>query len=224
MTEHAKRALVIGASGGVGGALSTALGQRGYDVMGLSRSRDGFDLTQPETVEAALEAVEPGVDLMLVASGVLTGGAARPEKALREVSGAEMAAQFAVNAIGPALVLRHAKRLLPRGRRGVFAALSARVGSIGDNRAGGWYAYRASKAALNQIVHTGAIELARSHKHAVCVCLHPGTVETRFTENYSGHDKVSPAVAAANLLGVIDGLGPQDTGGFYDWAGKRVPW
>jgi NAD(P)-dependent dehydrogenase (short-subunit alcohol dehydrogenase family) len=107
----------------------------------------------------------------------------------------------------------------------VFAALSARVGSIGDNRIGGWYAYRAAKAALNQIVHTGAIELARSHRQAVCVALHPGTVATRFTEKYAGrHPTVAPEQAAANLLSVIDGLGPDQTGRFFDWAGTPVPW
>ena len=218
------RALVIGASGGIGQALCAALAARGADVTGLSRRDDGFDLSDPATVEAALARLAPGFELIFIASGVLTAGAARPEKALREVNAAEMAAQFAVNAIGPALVLRHAARLLPRDRRAVFAALSARVGSISDNRAGGWYSYRASKAALNQILHTGAIELARSHPHAICAALHPGTVQTGFTAGYPGHDKVSPETAAENLLAVIDRLGPEDSGGFFDWSGARVAW
>ncbi len=133
--------------------------------------------------------------------------------------------QFALNAVGPALILRHAARLLPRDRRAVFAVLSARVGSIGDNRLGGWVSYRASKAAVNQIVHTAAIELARTHKQAICVVLHPGTVQTEFTRKYLGrHPAVAPDTAAANLLSVVQRLTPDDTGGFFDWAGKPVPW
>lgn len=133
--------------------------------------------------------------------------------------------QFALNAVGPALVLSRAHQLLPRQRRSVFVVLSARVGSIGDNRMGGWISYRAAKAAVNQIVHTSAIELARTHKQAICVALHPGTVKTEFTRKYLGrHPAVEPGEAARNLLSVIGGLLPADTGGFFDWAGKPVPW
>ena len=133
--------------------------------------------------------------------------------------------QFRLNSVGPALVVKHSIRLLPRDRRSVLAVLSARVGSIGDNRLGGWYSYRASKAALNQLMHTASIELARTHKHAICVTLHPGTVATKFTEKYLGrHASVPQDEAAENLESVIDGLTPEDTGGFFDWAGERVPW
>lgn len=219
-----QRVLVIGASGGIGQALVVALEQTGASVVGVSRRDDGFDLQNPAAIEAGLARLEPWFDMILVASGVLTVNAKRPEKALREVTGAEMAAQFAINAIGPALILRHAGRLLRRDRRAVFAALSARVGSIGDNRAGGWYSYRASKAALNQIIHTGAIELARSHAQAIVVALHPGTVATGFTAAYPVHDKTSADAAAQNLLRVIAGLKPSDSGGFFDWTGSTVPW
>lgn len=136
-----------------------------------------------------------------------------------------MLAQFAVNAVGPALVVKHALRLMPKGREAKLAVLSARVGSIGDNALGGWYSYRAAKAALNQLIHTAAIELARSHPLAVLACLHPGTVASGFAPAYVGnHPSVSPAVAADHLLRVLDGLTPAATGGFYDWAGKPVPW
>jgi len=136
-----------------------------------------------------------------------------------------MADQFAVNAIGPALILRHAARLLPREGRSFCAVLTARVGSIGDNRIGGWTSYRAAKAAANQIVYTTAIELARTHPELVCVSLHPGTVETPFTAKYLGrHPAVPAADAAQNLMGVIDGLSPDRTGGFFDWAGTEVVW
>jgi NAD(P)-dependent dehydrogenase (short-subunit alcohol dehydrogenase family) len=152
-------------------------------------------------------------------------GGHRPEKTLRSLDSAALAAQFAVNAIGPALVLKHAVRLMPRDRRSVFVALSARVGSIGDNALGGWYSYRAAKAALNQLIHTGAIEVARSHPQAVVACLHPGTVATGFTEKYVGaHPTVTPEVAAENLLAVVAGLTPAQTGGFFDWQGKVVAW
>jgi NAD(P)-dependent dehydrogenase (short-subunit alcohol dehydrogenase family) len=142
---------------------------------------------------------------------------------LKALGAAELASQFAVNAVGPALVLKHALRLMPRDRRSVFAALSARVGSIGDNGLGGWYSYRAAKAALNQLLKTASVEIARSHRQAVIAALHPGTVDTPFTVGY-GHDKVLPAVAAANVVAVIDGLTPADTGGFFDYAGRPVPW
>lgn len=221
-----ERALVIGASGGIGRAVHAALErQLGAGAVGLSRSADGLDITRPETVEAALGALEGPFDLIFVATGALAPPGARPEKSLREIEADQFAQQFAVNATGPALILRHAPRLMPRDRRAVFAALSARVGSIGDNGMGGWYSYRASKAALNQVVHTAAIELKRSHKMSICAALHPGTVATSFTADYAArHKTVPPDEAAANLLSVVAGLRPGDSGGFFDWAGKTVPW
>ncbi|WP_422050519.1 SDR family oxidoreductase [Shimia sp.] len=218
------RALVIGDSGGIGAAIADRLRERGAEVVGLSRTHDGFDITDPEPVEASLNALEGEFQLVFVATGALVVTRQGPEKSLREVTAEEMAAQFAVNTIGPALVMRHAARLLPRKERGVFATLSARVGSIGDNRAGGWYSYRASKAALNQVMRTGAIELGRSHKQSICVALHPGTVETSFTANYPAHKKHSAAVAAQALLDVLDGLSPKESGSFYDYEGAPVPW
>ena len=218
-------ALIIGASGGIGSAVAQALGARGVSVTGLSRSEGGFDVTDEESVKSALGRLVGPYDLVLVATGALEIGGARPEKALKQVTPQAMMDQFALNCIGPSLVLKHAVPLLPRDRRSVFVALSARVGSIGDNRFGGWYSYRTAKAALNQMVHTGAIELARSHREAICVALHPGTVATAFTEKYLGrHPSVSPAEAAQNMLSVIDGLTPAETGQFFDWRGERVPW
>lgn len=220
-----EKALIIGASGGIGAAVMAELAARGVAVTGLSRRDTGLDVTDEDSVAAALGALEPGFDLILVATGALVIDGAEPEKSIRRVTAKGMADQFALNCIGPSLVLKHSLRLLPRDRRAVFAALSARVGSIGDNALGGWYSYRTAKAALNQMIHTGSIELARSHRHALCVALHPGTVATRFTEDYAAsHDRVAPAQAAINLLGVIDGLTPVDTGGFFDWQGKRVAW
>jgi NAD(P)-dependent dehydrogenase (short-subunit alcohol dehydrogenase family) len=148
-----------------------------------------------------------------------------PEKSLRSLTEAALLGQFAVNAMGPALVLKHAARLLPRDRPARFAALSARVGSIGDNALGGWYSYRAAKAALNQLIHTGAIELARSHPQAVVVSLHPGHVSTGLSAAFGGTlPSVSPDAAANYILGVLDQLTPTETGGFFDWAGKPIVW
>ncbi|MBK1634727.1 SDR family NAD(P)-dependent oxidoreductase [Rhodovulum adriaticum] len=220
-----ERALVIGGTGGIGAAVVAELRMRGVAVETLSRSADGLDLCDEASVRAALGALQAPFDMVFMATGKLDGAGQPPEKALKSVDPAALADQFAVNAIGPLLVLKHAVRLMPRDRRSVFAALSARVGSIGDNRMGGWYAYRMAKAALNQGLHTAAIELARTHRQAICVALHPGTVATPFTAAYAGrHRTVAPDQAAKNLLGVIDGLTPAETGGFFDWAGKRVAW
>ncbi|WP_297780130.1 SDR family NAD(P)-dependent oxidoreductase [uncultured Roseovarius sp.] len=219
------KALIIGASGGIGRAVSAALQARGVMVTGLSRSGDGIDLTDEGSIAAALGRLEGPYELILVATGALEIAGAEPEKALRQVSAQAMMDQFALNCVGPSLVLKHSVRLLPREGRAVFAALSARVGSIGDNNFGGWYSYRSAKAALNQMIHTGAIELGRSHRGAICVALHPGTVETAFTRKYLGrHPAVPAAEAAENLLSVIQGLRPEASGGFFDWQGKPVPW
>lgn len=220
-----KTALIIGASGGIGGAICENLERQSVAVTRLSRSQDSFDLTNPEVVNQTLTETAGPFDLILIASGALEVNGAPPEKTIKSVSAQAMMDQFALNAVGPALVLGHAARLLPRDRRSVFAVLSARVGSIGDNRLGGWISYRASKAAVNQIVRTSAIELARTHKQSICVALHPGTVQTAFTEKYVGrHPAVEPDEAAEHLLAVAKALSPADTGGFFDWAGRPVPW
>lgn len=219
-----KRILLIGDSGGIGTALKRRFEDRGNHVTGLSRRRDGFDVTKPAKAEDMLAQLEGPFDQIWVALGVLSAERARPEKALSELDAEEMAQVLAVNCLGPALVLKHVKRLMSRQGPAVMAALSARVGSIGDNRAGGWYSYRASKAALNQLVHTAAIELTRTHPQAVCVALHPGTVETAFTQGFPNAPKVSARQAAQNLIDVAEGLSPKQTGGFYDWQGESVAW
>ncbi|WP_180884763.1 SDR family NAD(P)-dependent oxidoreductase [Ruegeria sp. THAF57] len=220
-----KSALVIGASGGIGSALSQQLRQHSVVITTLSRSVDRFDLTDPDSVSRGLGNLNGPFDMILIATGALEVNGAEPEKTIKSVSAPAMMEQFALNAVGPALVLGHAHKLLPRGRQCVVAVLSARVGSIGDNRLGGWISYRAAKAALNQIVRTSAIELARTHPQSICVALHPGTVRTSFTRKYAGrHPTVAPEEAAKNLLGVIDRLTPAQTGGFFDWKGETVPW
>jgi len=212
------RSLIIGASGGIGAALVKALASKG-EVVALSRATHGLEITDEASVAEHLGALAGSFDLIFTATGAL----GTPEKALRSLTAGELLSQMAINALGPALILKHALRLMPKDRRCVFAALSARVGSIGDNSLGGWHSYRASKAALNQLLHGAAIEIARSHPQAIVAALHPGTVATPFTEGY-GHDKHSPARAAADLLAVLDGLTPQQSGGFFDYSGATVQW
>jgi NAD(P)-dependent dehydrogenase (short-subunit alcohol dehydrogenase family) len=218
------RALVIGSSGGIGKALVSELQCRGNEVVGLSRSIDGLDVTDEASVKAQIERLQGPFDTVIVATGALSADKRGPEKTLKTLDFDTMAAQFALNAMGPIFVLKHVVKIIPRNRRSVFAALSARVGSIRDNELGGWYSYRASKAALNQLIRTASIELKRTHMQSVCIALHPGTVATEFTRNYPDHASVRPHKAAENLLNVLDQLSPDDTGRFYDWSGKEVPW
>jgi NAD(P)-dependent dehydrogenase (short-subunit alcohol dehydrogenase family) len=161
-----------------------------------------------------------------VATGFLHNAETRPERSLRDLSPEHMAKAFAVNAIGPALLLKHFVPLLPRTGKAVFAVLSARVGSIGDNRLGGWHSYRASKAALNQIVRTASIELARARPEAICVALHPGTVDTALSTPFAkrGLDVRAPGDAARQLVDVIAALTPRNNGAFLDYRGRELAW
>ena len=223
-------AVVIG-TGGIGGALAEALRSAAeYDevvVLGR-RSTPAVDLLDEASIAAAARwlAARGAPELVIDATGILHGPGMAPEKSWRELDPATLAQAFAINAIGPALLMKHFLPLLPRERRAVFATLSARVGSIGDNRLGGWYAYRASKAALNQLVRTAAVELRRSRPQAICVALHPGTVDTGLSAPFakSGLQVQAPAEAAARLLAVIGRLGPNDSGEFFDHRGEPVPW
>ncbi|WP_299143318.1 SDR family NAD(P)-dependent oxidoreductase [uncultured Tateyamaria sp.] len=219
-----EKVLIIGASGGIGSAMADGFKARGAHVDRLSRSVDGFDITDAGSVAAHLSDRGPYARVV-VATGALEIGGAAPEKTIKSLDAGAMMDQFALNAVGPALVLRHAHGLLDRDAPGVLAVLSARVGSIEDNRIGGWISYRAAKAAVNQVVRTASVELARTHRQAAIVALHPGTVKTAFTEKYLGrHPAVEPGQAASELIAVMDGLGPAQTGGFFDYSGAEVPW
>lgn len=219
------RALVLGSSGGIGGALVAALRDRGAEVLGLSRSADGLDLTDQTSVARVAAGLAGSFDLIFNATGALQIDGHRPEKSLHALEAEAMAQHFALNAIGVALALRYFSPLLQRSGRSVFASLSARVGSIGDNRLGGWISYRAAKAAQNQILRTAAIEIARKRPEAIVVALHPGTVETDLSAAFAAnHPTISPQTSAQALLAVIDRLTPEQTGSFWDWKGQPVPW
>ena len=225
-------AVVIGASGGIGAALRARLETSGHfaDVISLSRqSVPGVDLTDEASIEAAaLDIARRNQALRLVidATGFLHGNGFMPEKSLRHLDPAHMAHAFAINAIGPALLMKHFLPLLPKQGKSVFATLSARVGSIGDNRLGGWHSYRASKAALNQFVRCASIELARSKPEAICAALHPGTVDTQLSTPFAktGLDVRPPEQAAADIIEVIERLDRADSGGFFDHKGAAIHW
>ena len=228
-------AVVIGASGGIGAALCNLLREEdSFDrVIGLSRkSTDGappMDITDEASVAAAatwLSEQDIAPELVIVATGILHETTRGPEKALSDLDPDWLAHVYRVNAIGPALVAKHFLPLMPRDRRSVFAMLSAKVGSISDNRLGGWYGYRASKAALNMLVRNLAIEWARTHKRGVVVALHPGTVDTQlskpFQANVPAGKLFDSGRAAGQLLDVIDGLRPADSGRLFGWDGAEI--
>lgn len=225
-------AVVVGARGGLGRAFVAALRDSGRFAEIVSASRSGpeaLDVTDEARVSGFAREIEArGLPLRFVidATGFLHDESRKPEKTWREIDAAHMAYSYAVNAIGPMLLMRELLPLLPREGKAVFATLSAKVGSIGDNRLGGWYSYRAAKAALNQLVRTASVELARRRAEAVCVALHPGTVRTGLTGPFSktGLDVQEPAESAARLIAVLDGLSPADSGGFFDYRGERLPW
>ena len=237
---------LIGASGGIGRALLELLSAdpRVARILAFSRTEIGtslprvdyghidyghIDFNDESTIVAAADSAsrEDALDIIIVSSGILgSGDHLRPEKAMKELDPAALAKIFAVNAVGPALVAKHFLPKLRRGSKSLFAALSARVGSIGDNRLGGWYSYRASKAALNMLLKTLSIEHARQWPDSVVVGLHPGTVDTGLSRPYTSRTPTeklfTPDTSARHLLHVMDGLAPEDTGSVFGWDGKRI--
>jgi len=234
------RCAVLGASGGIGSALVRRLAARPDVEVVHAGARAGpvpegpkvlpfrFVLGDESSIALAAKGIGVPLDLVIVATGTLhRADGSGPEKSYRALEAAGMAEMYAVHAIGPALAAKHFLPLLGRDRRAVFAALSARVGSIGDNRLGGWHSYRAAKAALNMLLRNFAIEMKRSHPLAVVAGLHPGTVDTAlsrpFQKSVAPGRLFTPEFAAERLLEVIGGLEPSDSGKVFAWDGAEVP-
>lgn len=227
-------AVIIGASGGIGAALEAALIEEATfeKVYGFARSRSGaqhLDLLDETSIAAAAAhvATGPAPTLVIVATGLLHAGERGPEKAMRELDPAWLAETYAINAIGPALIAKHFLPIMPKTGRAVFAALSARVGSISDNKLGGWHGYRASKAALNMLMRGIAIEEKRRNDRTIVVTLHPGTVDTALSKPFQGNVQAgrlfTPDRAALQLLDTIEELKAPDSGKLFDFEGKEVP-
>lgn len=232
------RVAVFGSSGGIGSALVEDLASRPgvASVLAYSRAGGGSTLAKIEahsvdvTADAALEqaaaAVDEPLDIVIVATGTLHSDRYGPERRISEVNAESMLEVYRINTVAPALIARHFLPLLTPDRRSVFAALSARVGSIADNRLGGWTSYRASKAALNMVLRTFAIEHGRRRKNSIIAGLHPGTVDTGLSKPFSGNvpegKLFSPSQSAKYLVDVIDGLEPDDSGGLFAWDGQRI--
>jgi NAD(P)-dependent dehydrogenase (short-subunit alcohol dehydrogenase family) len=223
------RALVIGASGAIGSALLLQLQSdpRCALALGVSRqSAPGLDLLNEASIAHCAQAVagQGPFHLVLDATGALTVNGRGPEKRLDELDAAHLLAALQLNAVGPGLLLKHFVPLLASGQRVIWGKLSARVGSIEDNRKGGWYGYRAAKSALNMLLQTAAIEVARRRPLAVVAALQPGTVQSALSQPFVGSDALPPEDAARRLLAVLDALQATGRAQFVDHQGQHIPW
>lgn len=236
-----KRICIIGSSGAIGQALIHQLleSETLECLVAISRSGKGLqedrvvvgtlDFQSEESITKAAEfaSAHRPFDLILIATGILHKEDIAPEKTIQSLSLAAMQEIFQINTFGPALVAKYFTPLLCKDKQAILAALSARIGSISDNRLGGWYSYRASKAALNMMLKTLSIELARTHKHAILLGLHPGTVDSALSQPFQKRVPAAklftPDYAAASLLSVLAERTPADTGKVYAWDGKEVP-
>ncbi len=226
MYEYNGRALIFGASGGIGLAFSKFLENKlGIEnVIKLSRSFNGFEISDEEKILKFSESIEGSFNLIINAIGVLQTTEMGPEKTINAVKQKSMIDMMTINAIGPALLLKNFSKKLDKTKFSVFVNLSARVGSITDNRLGGWISYRSSKAALNQIIKTSSIEINRRNKNAICVGLHPGTVKTRFTEKFQNTtETISPEESVEMMMKVIESLSVDDNGYCFAYDGKVIP-
>ena len=221
------RALVIGASGALGQAFVQTLraDPRCSNVQTLSRAQPvPWDLRDEQSLTTAARQVQGPLQLVVDATGALTLDGQGPEKRLQELDAQRLLLSLQVNAVGPALLLRHITPLLARGERVIWAKLSARVGSIEDNHKGGWYGYRAAKAALNQLLQTAAIEISRQRPLAVVAALQPGTVRSALSQPFVGDDALAPEVSVRGLLQALDAAPATGRALFLDHRGQSIPW
>ena len=226
MYEYSGRALVFGASGGIGQAFSRFMENKlgSENVVKISRSFDGFEISDEEKILKFSESIEGSFNLIINATGVLQTTEEGPEKTINVVKQKSMIDMMTINAIGPALLLKNFSKKLDKTKFSVFVNLSARVGSITDNRLGGWISYRSSKAALNQIIKTSSIEINRRNKNAICVGLHPGTVKTSFTEKFQNTtETISPNESVKMMMKVVENLSVDDNGYCFAYDGKVIP-
>ncbi len=224
--------VVIGGTGSIGSACAEEFNYRQPDteIILLGRETEsGIDLLSEDSISKAAAKVAARklpVASVIVATGILHNELVRPEKTWKQVNQEALELLFRVNSIGPMLVMKHFLPLLPKSEKSVFACLSARVGSIADNGLGGWYGYRASKAALNQFVKTASIELSRTRPEAICMAIHPGTVATRLSDPFTkkGLNVLTPRDCAKRLYKLLNAADIQDNGGFFDYEKRRIPW
>jgi NAD(P)-dependent dehydrogenase (short-subunit alcohol dehydrogenase family) len=222
-------AVILGSSGGIGSAMVEAADASGQfsNVSGFARPE--LDISDEASIAKVAEIVgasQTPLRFVLVATGYLHGAHGMPEKGLKQLDPAFMAHAFQINAIGPALVMKHFLPLMAREGKAMFAVVSAKVASLGDNQLGGWHSYRASKTALNMYLKNASIEMARTRPDLVLASLHPGTVETKLSAPFAkaGLEVRPTAVAASDMIRVMDALTPADTGGFFNHLGVKLPW
>ena len=236
------KVVVIGTTGGIGSAFKEifldhpkvdvvfSLSRNATDTGSSKLENISIDLEKPKSIEDAATQIQScagTVNLVVLASGLLHDGPDfQPERTWSSLTAQSLERAFRVNAIGPALLAKNFLPLLTTLKKSSFIALSARVGSITDNRLGGWHSYRASKSALNMLIKTFSIELARRNPKAVCAALHPGTVDTQlskpFQRNIPQDDLKGAIESAAQLISVIDDLTPDESGGFFAWDGTEI--
>ena len=224
-------AVVIGNSGSIGSAIEKELSDQGFkNIIGFNRSSNPrLDLLNEETIAQSAQFIkdkDTPVSLVFDATGLLHDDNNMPEKTYKNIDQIFMRKNFEINVMGPALIMKYFLPLLDKEEKSIFASISAKVGSISDNRYGGWYSYRASKAALNQMIKTASIEMKMKNQNAICLAIHPGTVESKLSKPFQKNDLTiqSPQESASNIFKILTSSTSKDTGSFYNWDGKIIDW
>ena len=224
-------AVVIGNSGSIGSAIEKELSDQGFkNIIGFNRSSNPrLDLLNEETIAQSAQCIKDQnipVSLVFDATGLLHDDNNMPEKTYKNIDQIFMRKNFEINVMGPALIMKYFLPLLDKEEKSIFASISAKVGSISDNRYGGWYSYRASKAALNQMIKTASIEMKMKNQNAICLAIHPGTVESKLSKPFQKNDLTiqSPQESASNIFKILTSSTSKDTGSFYNWDGKIIDW